>query len=380
MKLQKAPQAAPELVHLEALLGKASVTPLDAGCQPYLAERLEELGFIVERLPCQGVDNLIARRPGVPSLAFAGHTDVVPAGQHWQVPPFQLSELGGYLYGRGIADMKGGIAAFLVAVERALATGHELPGLMLLLTSDEEGEAEFGSRVMAQHLKTQGLLPPWVLVGEPTARSHSGDTLRVGRRGAVSGTLRLSGRAGHVAYLPPTANLLHRALALGQQLAALEWDSGAPDFPGTVLHVTGLEHGDWLDNVTPSSATLRFNLRYSHKTSKDAIDQRIRALVPGDLDFQLDWDRPCEPYFSLFGEAQPNFLTRVERAVFKGLGQFPVLSTAGGASDGRFFSALGCEVIELGLPNASIHQANERVEKGEYLRLIDIYQALLESL
>lgn len=380
MSLSPALALAPELIHLDNLLSLASITPDDAGCQRYLAAQLSRLGFAIQWLPCQGVSNLIARRPGQPSLAFSGHTDVVPAGQHWQVNPFALTEMGGQLYGRGIADMKGGIAAFLVALERTLDAGAELPGVMVLLTSDEEGEAEFGSRVIAEHLAGQGQLPPWILVGEPTARHHSGDTLRVGRRGAISGTLTLSGKAGHVAYLPSGANLLHRALALGERMAALEWDQGAADFPGTSLHITGLEHGDWLDNVTPSTVSIKFNLRYSHRTNSDAIDQRIRALVPADLSYQLGWSRPCEPYFSQFADQQPNFLTRVEKAVFAGLGQFPVLSTAGGTSDGRFFRAQGAEVIELGLPNASIHQANERVEKSEFLRLIEIYQALLASL
>ncbi|WP_417355662.1 succinyl-diaminopimelate desuccinylase [Gallaecimonas pentaromativorans] len=380
MPLLVAAKSQSELAHLQALIDRPSITPNDAGCQPYIAAQLSRLGFEILHLPSQGVANLIAWRPGTPRLAFCGHTDVVPAGLHWQVDPFTLTEVGGELFGRGIADMKGGIAAFLTAIERALDQGANLDGLMMLLTADEEGEAEHGSRVIAEFLARQGKLPPWVLVGEPTARRMSGDTLRVGRRGAISGELTLSGKAGHVAYLQSRENLLHRAMMLGAELCALPWDQGAPDFPGTAFHLTGLEHGQWLDNVTPGKVTLRFNLRYSHHTNAELIDQRIRALMPADLVGELSWSRPCEPYFSSFDEQQPNFLTVVEKAVFAGLGQFPVLSTAGGSSDGRFFRAHGAQVIELGLPNATIHQANERVSKAEYLRLIDIYETLLLSL
>ncbi|WP_341503052.1 succinyl-diaminopimelate desuccinylase [Gallaecimonas sp. GXIMD4217] len=367
--------------HLEALLDRASVTPNDAGCQDYLAAELGRLGFAIERFQCEGVSNLIARRPGQGRLAFSGHTDVVPAGRGWRHEPFALTEAEGHYIGRGIADMKGGIAAFLAATELALGDGHRLPGLMVLLTSDEEGEAEHGSRLIAERLAGRGELPPWVLIGEPTARERSGDTLRVGRRGAISGALTLTGRAGHVAYQPGRDNVLHQAMVLGQRLAALEWDGGCSDFPGTGFHLTGLEHGDWVDNVTPSKVTLRFNLRYSHRYSHGRIDERIRALADAlGWPYELDWSRPCEPYLSQFSATQPNFLTLVERASFAELQRFPVLSTAGGASDGRFFAAAGCEVIELGLPNGSIHQANERVPVAEMDRLVAIYRRLLASL
>ncbi len=380
--LQPRPQGTSRVqAHLEALLAKASVTPADAGCQDYLARILSRLGFAIERFECQGVSNLIAKRPGQGRLAFSGHTDVVPPGQGWCHEPFALTQADNHYIGRGIADMKGGIAAFVTAIEQVLADGHKLPGLMVLLTSDEEGEAEFGSKVIAERLAQRDELPSWVLIGEPTARERSGDTLRVGRRGAISGALTLTGKAGHVAYLPGKTNVLHQAMKLGQALALLEWDQGCNDFPGTAFHLTGLEHGHWVDNVTPSEVILKFNLRYSHRYSHQSIDSCIRGLADKlSLDYQLAWSRPCEPYFSQFDGPQPNFLTLVERASFGVLERFPVVSTAGGASDGRFFAAQGCQVIELGLPNGSIHQANERVPVAEVERLVAIYHRLLMSL
>ena len=368
------------LRHLEALISRPSITPVDAGCQDYLARELQTLGFNVERYRDGAVSNLIASRPGKPSLAFSGHTDVVPAGEHWQVNPFALTHKDGYLYGRGIADMKGGIAAFLVAIEQALAAGHALDGLMVLLTSDEEGEAEDGSQRIVERLQKSGRMPPWVLVGEPTGQHYSGDTLRIGRRGALSGELHLTGRSGHVAYQAAQDNVLHRAMTIGSRLAALQWPVGAADFPGTGFHLTGIEHGGWLDNVTPGHAVLRFNLRYCHRVSRDVIAERVTQCIDDDLQYQLHWSRPCEPYFSEFAENNRTFLRYCEQAVQTTLARFPVLSTAGGASDGRFFAGAGAQVIELGLPNRYIHQANERVALTAYQQLIAIYQALLVQL
>ncbi|TKB54269.1 succinyl-diaminopimelate desuccinylase [Ferrimonas aestuarii] len=359
------------------LIQRQSVTPDDAGCQRYIAARLKAMGFTIEHLCHHGVSNLVAYMPGKPKLGFSGHTDVVPAGEHWQFSPFQLTEQGGRLYGRGIADMKGAIAAFITALEQLPKVPE---GVMVLLTSDEEGEAEFGSSSIVNYLALWQKLPPWVLVGEPTAKLHSGDTIRNGRRGAISGELKLWGQAGHVAYQRSADNLLHQALALGNQLASLQWDQGCEDVPGTAFHITGIEPSPWLDNVTASSVTLRFNVRYSHRFNAQTVANKIESVIAqSGVNYQIEWGRDCQAYYC--NEHSGNSLIRaVEQAVIKVSGRFPLLSSAGGSSDGRFFAKAGAQVVELGLPNATIHQANECVEAKELYRLQQLYFELLKEL
>lgn len=366
---------------LEDLVRRPSVTPLDAGCQAMLAARLEPLGFRCESLPFGEVANLWARRgSAAPLLCFAGHTDVVPPGNAdaWETEPFEPVLRGGRLYGRGTADMKGGLAAMIVAAEQFIADHPDHPGsIAFLLTSDEEGRARDGTLKVIQTLNARDEHIDWCVLGEPSSEKAVGDTVRIGRRGSLSGRLTIKGLQGHVAYPDLADNPITRFAPVLGELCATQWDDGNEHFPPTSFQVVELASSGGAPNVTPAELFARFNFRYctewNHERLKSAVEQ---ILAAHQLNYELAWHLSGEPFLTV-----PGRLTEaVSRAVREMTGQCPLLSTGGGTSDGRFIAPAGADVVELGPVNATIHKVNEYVEVDEIAALCAMYRRTLELL
>jgi len=372
--------------HIKSLVTKPSVTPDDQGCQHYISEKLTDLGFHCHHFHTNGVSNLIATiGQGTTRIAFAGHTDVVPPGNLalWQEEPFSAAIVGDVVYGRGIADMKGGIAAMLSATEQIIHTLNLTDyQFMFLITSDEEGEAEFGTKSIVEYLTKQHLLPHLCIVGEPSASEQTGDVIKVGRRGAISAELTVTGKQGHVAYPQFADNAAHMAADIASWLNHLSWDEGSDDFPGTSLQITALDSGDWTDNIIPGQCQLSFNIRYSHKYNQQAIQERIsNGLAQLPYTIEIEWLRPCLPYFTDNNYLHnTSLISAAEQAIVEVCHTFPRLSTSGGTSDGRFLASEHCQVVELGVPNKTIHQINERVPIKDLITLEAIYCKLLANL
>lgn len=365
------------------LIRRRSVTPEDAGCQALIGERLARAGFALERLRHGEVDNLWAThgRDG-PTLAFLGHTDVVPSGPEsaWQSPPFDPTVRDGRLYGRGAADMKGAVAAMVIALEQFAATHPDHHGrVALLLTSDEEGPANLdGVRRVAQTFKARGERLDWCVVGEPSAKERLGDLIRVGRRGSLSGTLRVRGVQGHVAYPEKALNPIHAFAPALAELAAARWDEGNADFPPTSFQVSNLNAGTGATNVIPGTLIAAINFRYGTASAADALRARTEAILARHgLDFTLEWNLSGEPFLTPAGG-------RLRQTVVDVCGELcglsPEQSTGGGTSDGRFIAPLGGEVVEVGPVNATIHKVDECVAVDELQRLPALYRAVCERL
>lgn len=370
------------------LIRRRSVTPEDAGCLPLIGERLSRLGFHVEHLRYGEVDNLCATHgadnaPGRgPLLIFLGHTDVVPSGPEntWQSPPFEPTVRNGRLYGRGAADMKGSVAAMVVALEQFVAAHPDHPGRVgLLLTSDEEGPTNLdGVRRVTEHFRNTGEHIDWCVVGEPSAKEKLGDLIRVGRRGSLSATLTVRGVQGHVAYPEKALNPIHAFAPALATLAAERWDEGNADFPPTSFQVSNLNAGTGANNVIPGSLTALINFRYS--TASTAVDLRKRTetiLAKHGLDYTLEWNLSGESFLTPVGGRLREVVVSVCRDL---CGSEPEQSTGGGTSDGRFIAPLGAEVVELGPVNASIHKVDECVDVAELERLPDLYRAICERM
>ncbi|MFP4129496.1 MAG: succinyl-diaminopimelate desuccinylase [Halorhodospira sp.] len=363
------------------LIQRPSVTPEDAGCQRLIAERLAAAGFTPEWLPAGEVTNLWARRGDErPLLCFLGHTDVVPSGPEsaWQHPPFQPIVEDGYLYGRGAADMKGSLAAFVVAAERLAAEHPRHRGsVAVLLTSDEEGPAEDGTRHVVEALGERGTEVDYCLVGEPSSEARLGDAFKVGRRGSLTGYLTIYGEQGHVAYPQRADNPIHRFAPALQELVATEWDRGDADFPPTSLQVANISGGTGADNVIPGALEVVLNLRYSPAVTAEALQARITALLERHgLRYSLAWRHAGAPFATRGGA----LVDAVEQAVAARTGQTPRRSTAGGTSDGRFMGATGAQIVELGPLNDTIHKANERIAVADLEALAEIYYDTLRRL
>lgn len=369
------------LAWAEVLIALPSETPHDAGCQELIARHLARLGFQIEVLTFGAVRNLWARRgTGQPLLVFAGHTDVVPAGPlgAWTSPPFQPTVREGHLYGRGAADMKGAIAAFMVALETFIRDHADHSGSIgLLITSDEEGPARDGTVRVVEWLRAQGLRPEYCLVGEPSCEQRLGDVLKNGRRGSLNATLRVQGRQGHVAYPALADNPIHRALPVLTELAQIRWDEGDADFPPTGLQISNIQGGTGADNVIPGTLDVRFNFRFAAITPAALLQARTEAVFARHrLPHTVQWTLSGQPFITRGGA----LIEALEEAIQSVLRMTPRRSTAGGTSDGRFIATLGTEVVEFGLLNATIHQVDEHVAVADLQRLTEVYQALLERL
>ncbi len=364
-----------------ALIARPSLTPDDAGCHRLMAERLAVLGFRIEHLRFNDVDNLWARRgDSAPLFVFAGHTDVVPTGpvEKWQSPPFEPTLRDGLLHGRGAADMKGSLAAMVTACERFIAVHPKHRGAIgFLITSDEEGPSVDGTVRVVETLEARGERMDWCLVGEPTCVTRLGDTLKNGRRGSLTGLLSVRGKQGHVAYPQLADNPVHRAAAALAELVAIEWDAGNAHFPPTSFQIANLHAGTGASNVIPGELMVQFNLRYSTEQTHAGIMARVHALLDRHgLDYTLDWTHSGAPFLTA-----PGVLSEaVQRAVHEIVGIKAELSTSGGTSDGRFIAPTGAQVIELGPLNATIHQINECVSVADLDTLSLIYQRTLEVL
>jgi len=327
------------------------------------------------------VDNLWARRgTGAPLFVFAGHTDVVPTGatQEWHSDPFDPVVRDGYLFGRGSADMKGSIAAMVVACEKFVAEhpGHK-GSIAFLITSDEEGPSVDGTVKVVEHLVARGERIDWCLVGEPSSREQTGDTIKNGRRGSLNGRLRVQGKQGHVAYPQLADNPIHRAAPALAELAAVEWDAGNEYFPPTTFQVANIASGTGAENVIPGVLEAQFNLRFSTESSADSIKSRIAAILDRHrLDYKIDWKLSGQPFLTPVGE-----LVDAARAAIRSISGIDTeLSTSGGTSDGRFIAPTGAQVVELGPVNATIHQINECVKAEELDTLSMVYGDILTRL
>jgi succinyl-diaminopimelate desuccinylase len=364
------------------LVRRRSVTPDDAGCQELLAARLARAGFAVERMRFGDVDNLWAIHRGGdgPVVCFAGHTDVVPTGplDKWRSDPFEPSVRDGKLYGRGAADMKSGVAAMTTAAVAFVAARKAYGGAIgFVVTSDEEGPSVDGTRRVVDALRSRGQRIDYCIVGEPSSQRQFGDTVRIGRRGSLSGRLSVRGIQGHVAYPDRARNPIHAVLPAFTELAERRWDEGNAHFPPTSFQFSNLNSGTGASNVIPGELSAQFNLRWSPVQSLEGLKQAVTEIFRRHgLDHSIEWLEASMPYYT-----EPGRLTSVVAdAVESVAGLRPELSTGGGTSDGRFFGALGAEVVEFGLLNRTIHQVDECCAVNDIERLRQVYSAALERL
>jgi len=364
------------------LISRPSVTPEDAGCQVLMMDRLEALGFRCTPLPFGTTENFWAERGDRdgPLFAFAGHTDVVPPGPAgaWHSDPFTPTEEDGMLRGRGAADMKGSLAAMIVATEAFITAHPDHRGRIgFLITSDEEGPATDGTVRVVQWLREQGTTIDWCLVGEPSSSEQVGDVVKNGRRGSLGATLTVRGIQGHVAYPQRADNPIHRALPALAELAARHWDNGNDFFPPTSLQLTNVHGGTGATNVVPGEFTVLFNFRFSTECTADGLKAATEAILDRHgLDYHLHWTLFGEPFLTPEGE----LVAATEAAIRKVTGRQTLLSTAGGTSDGRFIAPTGAQVLELGPVNATIHQVNETVRCEDLVSLAAIYEEILAGL
>ncbi|NOG30639.1 succinyl-diaminopimelate desuccinylase [Halomonas sp. TBZ9] len=364
------------------LLRRPSVTPDDEGCQDVLIERLEALGFHIERLPFGDVDNFWAMRGHHgPVLAFAGHTDVVPSGPstHWEFPPFEpCIDDHGMLCGRGASDMKGSLAAMITAVEHFVEQYPDHDGrIAFLITSDEEGPAIDGTRAVVEHLRETHERLDYCIVGEPSSTRELGDMIKNGRRGSLGGVLHIKGVQGHVAYPHLARNPIHQALPALGTLANEHWDHGNEFFPATSFQVSNIRAGSGATNVIPGDVEVIFNFRFSTEVTHEQLQARTTAILDAHgLEYSLDWTLNGEPFLTAEGALVDAAIQGVEAVT----GRRPTLSTSGGTSDGRFIATLGAQVVELGPLNDTIHKVNERIRAADLDDLSRIYSATLEAL
>lgn len=361
------------------LIRRPSVTPDDHGCQNLICERLQATGFECRHLRFDDVDNLWATHGSSgPLFVFAGHTDVVPSGPEsdWTSPPFEPTQRNGKLFGRGSADMKTSIAAFVTSVEHFVQQNPDHPGTIgLLITSDEEGPCINGTVKVMQWLDEQSTKIDFCIVGEPSSVEQLGDTVKVGRRGSLNGYLTIHGKQGHVAYPHLADNPFHRALPALNELANIEWDQGNEFFPPTSFQISNITSGTGAENVIPGNVELKFNFRFSSELNEQQIKERVIAIFKKhELNYSIEWRLSGKPFLTEKGA----LVNAVSQACIEILGISPELSTSGGTSDGRFIAPTGAEVVELGPCNASIHQIDEHVMLSDPERLSQTYQRILE--
>ena len=365
----------------EALVRRPSITPDDEGCQELMTERLTAAGFRVENMPFGDVKNLWARRGNSgPVLCFAGHTDVVPPGDEtlWDSAPFAPEIRDGQLYGRGTADMKASLAAMLIATEEFIAAHPDHPGsIAFLITSDEEGRAREGTKKVIDTLDARHEKIDWCVIGEPSCDQQLGDTIRIGRRGSLSGMLTVKGTQGHVAYPQLADNPIQSFAPVLAELYTHEMDQGNEHFPPTSFQVVQIESGTGAPNVTPGSLYTRFNFRYSTVWTHEGIREFIESFLrERNVDFSIEWHLSGEPFLTPVAA-----LAEATRdAVFEVTGVLPEYSTGGGTSDGRFIAPSGAHVVEFGPINASIHKVNENTAVNDLELLFRVYRRIIKSI
>ena len=365
----------------QQLIACRSLTPLDEGCLGIIGARLQPLGFKLEMMRCGNVDNLWARRGSSgPLICFAGHTDVVPTGplDKWVSDPFTPTIRDGLLYGRGAADMKGSLAAFVTAIEKFVAGHADHSGsIALLLTSDEEGIAVDGTVRVVEALQARGDKMDYCIVGEPTSVAKTGDTIKNGRRGSLSGTLTVKGVQGHIAYPHLVKNPIHLCAPAVAELAATEWDKGNDYFPATSWQISNIHGGTGATNVVPGTVEIEFNFRFSTASTVDGLKAKVHAILDKHgLSYDLLWALSGKPYLTARGD----LVDAVSAAIKKVTGITTELSTSGGTSDGRFIADICPQVLELGPLNATIHKLNECVAVADLDILSEIYCATLVNL
>ena len=361
------------------LIRRRSVTPDDAGCQALLSERLTNLGFTCETMQFNDVTNLWARRgTTAPVLCFAGHTDVVPPGdeEQWSTDPFEPTFKDGFLYGRGSADMKSGLAAMVIAIEEFIGSYPDYEGsIALLITSDEEGRARDGTLKVIEALTAREEHIDWCVIGEPSSQNKLGDIVRIGRRGSLSGMLNVKGVQGHVAYPQLADNPIRSFAPVLAELHDIVWDDGNEFFPPTSFQVVDVRAGIGAPNVTPGELSARFNFRYSTEWTHDSLQEKVHAVFDAHaIDYELNWHLSGKPFLTEPGK----LINAVSQAVTEHTGSPPELSTGGGTSDGRFISPAGVGVVELGPVNASIHKIDEHVKVEDVITLTSMYRRIME--
>ncbi|KQB09050.1 succinyl-diaminopimelate desuccinylase [Vibrio metoecus] len=371
----------PVLALAKDLISRQSVTPADAGCQDVMIARLKALGFEIESMVFEDTTNFWARRgTQFPLFVFAGHTDVVPAGPlaQWHTPPFEPTVIDDFLHGRGAADMKGSLACMIVAVERFLAEHPDHQGSIgFLITSDEEGPFINGTVRVVETLMARNEMIDMCIVGEPSSTLAVGDVVKNGRRGSITGDLKIKGTQGHVAYPHLANNPVHQALPALAELAATSWDEGNAFFPPTSFQIPNLQAGTGASNVIPGEFDVQFNFRFSTELTDEEIKRRVHSVLDAHgLDYDLKWTLSGQPFLTDAGE----LLAAVVAAVEEVNHQAPALLTTGGTSDGRFIAQMGAQVVELGPVNATIHKVNECVRITDLEKLTDMYQKTLNHL
>ncbi|WP_413482337.1 succinyl-diaminopimelate desuccinylase [Morganella psychrotolerans] len=363
------------------LISRASVSPDDNGCQVLMTERLAAIGFTVEQMPSGDTQNFWAHRGGNgKTLAFAGHTDVVPPGDttRWRTPPFEPALIDGMLYGRGAADMKGSLAAMIVAAERFVSRYPQYPGrLAFLITSDEEAAATDGTVKVVQALMKRNEKVEYCLVGEPSSQTQLGDMIKNGRRGSITANLTIHGIQGHVAYPHLADNPVHRAVPFIQELINTHWDSGNTFFPPTSMQIANIHAGTGSNNIIPGDLFVQFNFRFSSESTSTQLEERVATLLEKhQLPHSISWSLSGHPFLTPEGP--------LTEAVCHAVGQYchltPELSTSGGTSDGRFIAQMGTQVVELGPLNATIHKVDECVSAADLQQLSRIYQRIMEQI
>ena len=362
----------------KSLISQVSVTPDDNGCQSIMIERLKKIGFEIHPLRFGDVDNFWATRGNSgPIFAFAGHTDVVPAGNEdaWNTSPFEPTIKGDYLYGRGAADMKGGLASMVTATENFVQDNPDHNGtIAFLITSDEEGVAINGTVKVMDYLNENDTKIDYCLLGEPSSTSITGDVIKNGRRGSLNGVINVNGQQGHVAYPHLAKNPIHFIAPALNDLCLQEWDSGNEYFPATSFQISNFHSGGGVTNVVPGEAKVMFNFRYSTETTKEELMAKVHEILDNhNIDYTLDWHHSGNPFLTPVGDLVSACVSAIEET--KDI--TPELSTSGGTSDGRFIAQEGTQVVELGPVNATIHQINESILVKDLEDLSSIYTKIL---